>query len=79
MASGAKQQDKIAGDSVAALPGLKTLPADQLPPGMPPEMFTAPGMLAIADALPVMTAFYDNGCRLRFLNRMLADWLEKPR
>ncbi len=79
MASGAKQQDKIAGNSVAAVPGLKTLPADQLPPGMPPEMFTAPGMLAIADALPVMTAFYDRGCRLRFLNRMLADWLEKPR
>ena len=54
MASGAKQQDKIAGNSVAEVPGLKTLPSDQLPPGMPPEMFTAPGMLAVADALPVL-------------------------
>ena len=79
MASGAKQQDKIAGNSVAEVPGLKTLPSDQLPPGMPPEMFTAPGMLAVADALPVMTAYYDKSCRLRFLNRMLAEWLEKPR
>jgi PAS domain-containing protein len=63
----------------APQPLLATLPLDQLPPGMPPEMFTAPGMLAIADLLPIMTAYIDRGEIVRFLNKPLADYLEQPR
>jgi PAS domain S-box-containing protein len=46
---------------------------------MPAEMFTAPGMLAIADLLPVMCAYVDRSFTYRFLNQGLADWFEKPR
>ena len=60
-------------------PLLATLPLDQLPPGMPPEMFTAPGMLAIADLLPIMTAYVGRDEVVRFLNKPLADYLEQPR
>jgi PAS domain S-box-containing protein len=60
-------------------PALATLPAAQLPPGMPPEMFTARGMLALADLLPIMTAYLDEGEVVRFLNKPLADYLEQPR
>ncbi len=67
------------GGPSARAQGLQTLPPGQLPPGMPPEMFTGPGMLAVADMLPVMTAYYDRGCVLRFLNKALAEWLERPR
>jgi PAS domain S-box-containing protein len=58
---------------------LATLPPEQLPPGMPAEMFTAPGMLAVADLLPVLTCYFDSGLKLRFINGGLADWLERPR
>ena len=50
-----------------------------LPGNLPPEMFTGPGMLALADLLPVMTAYYDRDARLQFINKLFADWLEKPR
>ncbi|HEX5237358.1 MAG TPA: PAS domain S-box protein [Sphingomicrobium sp.] len=60
-------------------PLLATLPLDQLPPGMPAEMFTAPGMLAIADLLPIMTAYIDRDEVVRFANKPLADYLEQPR
>ena len=53
MADRASKRGKSKGDGPA------TLPAAQLPPGMPPEMFTASGMLALADLLPVMTAYVD--------------------
>ncbi|MGN6155173.1 MAG: PAS domain-containing protein [Sphingomicrobium sp.] len=82
MATRGKQQELDSSGPATPVPivePLATLPPDQLPPGMPAEMFTAPGMLAIADLLPVMTAYFDCGLRLRFLNRMLADWLEAPR
>ncbi|HVM21773.1 MAG TPA: PAS domain S-box protein [Sphingomicrobium sp.] len=39
--------------------------------------FTA--MLAIADLLPVMIAYVDRDFRYVFVNKPLADWLEKPR
>ena len=58
---------------------LATLPPEQLPPGMPPEMFTAPGMLAIADLLPIMCAYVDREEKVRFLNRPLADYFEQSR
>lgn len=46
---------------------------------MPPEMFTAPGMLALADVLPIMTAYVDRDQRVRFLNKPMAEYLEQPR
>src|SRR5690242_1188677 len=58
---------------------LATLPLDQLPPGMPPEIFTARGMLALADLLPIMTCYVDKGEIVRFLNKPLAEFLEEPR
>ena len=42
-------------------------------------MFTPWGMLALADELPVMIAYFDRDMRYRFLNKALADWLERPR
>jgi len=62
-----------------AISGLATLPPDQLPPGMPPEMFTAPGMLAVADLLPIMCCYVGRDETVRFVNKPLADYLEQPR
>ena len=42
-------------------------------------MFTGPGLLTLADLLPVMTAFVDRGLVMRFMNKALAEWLERPR
>ena len=50
-----------------------------LPGHLPPEFFTGPGMLALADLLPVMVAYFDSDCCIRFLNQALADWIERPR
>jgi PAS domain S-box-containing protein len=38
-----------------------------------------PAMLAIADILPVMTAYVDSTLTYRFVNRPLAQWLGLPR
>jgi PAS domain S-box-containing protein len=54
-------------------------PAVDLPIELPSAMFTAPGLLTLADLLPVMTAFIDRDERYRFINKALADWLEMPR
>jgi PAS domain S-box-containing protein len=50
-----------------------------LPEGIPPEMFTGAGMLALADLLPVMIAYIDAGRTYRFVNKAYADWFERPR
>ena len=50
-----------------------------LPGNLPAEMFTGPGPLALADLLPVMTAYYDRDARIQFINKLFADWLDKPR
>src|SRR5689334_385925 len=50
-----------------------------LPDNLPPEMFTGPGMLALADLLPVMTAFVDRDEIFRFVNKPYAEWLMRPR
>src|SRR5689334_16379324 len=50
-----------------------------LPGNLPPEMFTGPGLLTLADLLPVMTAYYDRDARVQFINKLFADWLDKPR
>src|SRR6185503_18428431 len=36
-------------------------------------------MLAIADLLPVMIAYFDTGCVYRFINKPFAEWLGRPR
>jgi PAS domain S-box-containing protein len=38
-----------------------------------------PAMLAIADILPVMTAYVDRGFVYRFVNKPFAEWFERPR
>jgi len=49
------------------------------PGAAPLAVFDTSAMLAIADSLPVMIAFLDREERFRYLNKPLADWLEKPR
>jgi PAS domain S-box-containing protein len=53
--------------------------ADPLPDNLPPEMFTGPGLLALADLLPVMTAYFDANVKIQFINKLFADWLGKAR
>jgi PAS domain S-box-containing protein len=50
-----------------------------LPDQLPPEMFTGPGLLALADLLPVMTAYIDRDQVVRFLNKPLADYFDQKR
>ena len=50
-----------------------------LPIELPSAMFSGPGLLTLADLLPVMTAFVDRDLRYRFMNKPLAEWLERPR
>jgi PAS domain S-box-containing protein len=58
---------------------LDDLMAQPLPANLPAEMFTGPGLLALADLLPVMTGYFDCDVRLQFVNKLFADWLEMPR
>src|SRR5207253_2454227 len=53
--------------------------SDFVPLQLPAAMFTGPGLLALADLLPVMTAYIDRDRRYRFINKPLAEWLEQPR
>ena len=46
---------------------------------LPPAMFSGPGLLALADLLPVMTAYVDRDHRYRFMNKPLAEWLGRSR
>jgi len=50
-----------------------------LPIELPAAMFSGPGLLTLADLLPVMTAYLDRDLKYRFINKPLADWLERPR
>jgi PAS domain S-box-containing protein len=50
-----------------------------LPLNLPAAMFTGPGLLTLADLVPVMTAFVDRDLRYRFMNKPLAEWFERPR
>ena len=56
-------------------------PPDALPfpVELPAAMFSGPGLLTLADLLPVMTAFVDREHRYRFMNKPLAEWLGLPR
>src|SRR3954471_14642163 len=73
MAEGGNKKVKR-GAKAAPPPDVAALPLD-----LPPAMFTPTGLLALADLLPVMTAFIDKEQRYRFLNKALAEWLELPR
>jgi PAS domain S-box-containing protein len=46
-----------------------------LPEMLPHEMFTGPGLLQLADLLPVMTAYAGRDHVVRFINKPYADWL----
>jgi PAS domain S-box-containing protein len=46
---------------------------------LPREMFSPTGLLALADLLPVMVAFFDRDLVYRFCNRPYAEWFERPR
>jgi PAS domain S-box-containing protein len=54
-------------------------PDAPLPLDLPPAMFSGPGLLALADLLPVMTAYVDRELKYRFMNKPLAEWLERSR
>ena len=72
--------ERLEGPASATLElSLDDLLAQPLPTNLPREMFTGPGLLALSDLLPVMTAYYDADARIQFINKMFADWLEKPR
>jgi PAS domain S-box-containing protein len=58
---------------------LVPMPKMPLPLELPPEMFTGPGLLALADLLPVMTAYVDRNQVFRFVNKPYAEWLGVPR
>jgi PAS domain S-box-containing protein len=58
---------------------LDELLAKPLPRHMPAEMFTGPGLIALADLLPMLTAFIDRDETVRFLNKPMAEFLEQPR
>ncbi len=50
-----------------------------LPLDLPSAMFTGPGLLALADMVPVMTAFLGRDLKYKFMNKALSDWFERPR
>ena len=50
-----------------------------LPIELPATMFTGPGLLQLADLVPVMTAFVDRNQVIRFMNKPYAEWVGKPR
>jgi PAS domain S-box-containing protein len=54
-------------------------PDAPLPINLPATMFTGPGLLQLADLVPVMTAFIDRHHVIRFMNKPYADWFGKPR
>ena len=58
---------------------LDELLAQPLTRHMPAEMFTGPGLIALADLLPMMTAFVDRDEVVRFINKPMAEFLEQPR
>jgi PAS domain S-box-containing protein len=78
MATGAKGKAKTGGAVPPAAP-VADPAALELPKHLPPEFFTGPGMLALADLLPVMIAYVDRNFKYRFLNASLAEWFERPR
>ena len=81
MARKAKEMEAELVRETSEQPSAETAGADPLPLpiDLPPAMFSGPGLLTLADLLPVMTAFVDKDLRYRFMNKPLAEWLERPR
>jgi PAS domain S-box-containing protein len=82
MAEGGSRTRHDAGGG--ALPPTLELTAEDilhqpLPDSLPAEMFTGPGMLALADLLPVMTAYVDRDEVYRFVNKPYSEWIGLPR
>ncbi len=50
-----------------------------LPLDLPAPMFTGPGLLQLADLLPVMTGYVDRSETFRFVNKPYSEWLGTPR
>jgi hypothetical protein len=74
--------DRISSDSQSSIistPDVSKMLKPTFPDNLPPEMFTGPGLLALADLLPVMTAYYDADVKIQFINKLFADWLDRPR
>jgi PAS domain S-box-containing protein len=71
---GGKRAKAPAGDAARPI----ELPVE-LPVDLPAEMFTGPGMLALADLLPVMTAYVGRDEIFRFVNKPYAEWMGMPR
>jgi PAS domain S-box-containing protein len=61
-------------DTPVAAPGDLLHPLD-----LPATMFSGPGLLALADLLPVMTAYVDRDEIFRFANKPYAEWMGQPR
>src|SRR3954462_4006144 len=74
MAEGGRTPNRRRAKAVAAEEAPLPLPIE-----LPSAMFTGPGLLALADLLPVMTAYVDRDFVYRFVTRPLAEWLGKPR
>ncbi|HEY8591842.1 MAG TPA: PAS domain S-box protein [Sphingomicrobium sp.] len=71
MADGGEKQR-----SEAAAP---TVDPNRVVPGLPSEMFSGPGLFALADLLPIMTGFFDSNLVMQFCNKALSEFMERPR
>jgi PAS domain S-box-containing protein len=75
MADRGGNRSKAGGKAPVPAPALD-LP---LPIELPSAMFTGPGLLQLADLVPVMTAYVDRDLVIRFINKPYAEWLGLPR
>jgi len=79
---GAKARERRAPGAAGLAPlelTIEDMLRQPLPEHMPSEMFTGPGLIALADLLPIMTAYIDRDQMVRFLNKPMADYLGQPR
>ncbi|MFL6830295.1 MAG: PAS domain S-box protein [Sphingomicrobium sp.] len=86
MAEGGRTPRKGKAKRARAAPGgVQALGEMRAPEGYEPLVTAVggaldfPAMLAIADLLPVMIAYFDTGCIYRFINKPFAEWLGRPR
>lgn len=76
-AAGAAGAPPADADAAAEAIAGKTGPLSPVP--LAPGTVDFAGMLAVADILPVMIAYVDEGQRFLFVNKVMADWFEIPR
>jgi PAS domain S-box-containing protein len=72
----ADKDGRVGAKRAKAAPAADDLP---LPVDMPASMFSAQGLLALNDLLPVMTAYVDRDEIFRFVNKPYAEWMGVPR